>query len=154
MIPRLAVALICVCLLQSRLQAKEISAAENAPLIQILVVQGIDEKGERIFFERQANLAKQTTVQNGQAVTEVSFNRVRTAFSLEHSEVMTANGKEIEKAELWRRIKVGKPVVVLSPEAVDGEGSEALRKLFKDDTILLIGGLEDAPVLTGKPARR
>lgn len=148
---RLAIVLSGVCLLGGNILGKEIEAPQNAPLIQILVVTGVDCKDGLVFFEREGASTVQIARRNGVEVSEKVFVPVRMAFSLKSGLAMTANGKEVGEAELWKRLKVGKPVTVLSPAAIDGdERSREVLQLFREDTLLLVGGVVD--VKTAKPA--
>jgi hypothetical protein len=72
---------------------------------------------------------------------------VTVAFSLNDWEAITADGKEVKGAELWKRIKVGKPVVILSPATRDRDEKLAkeIRALFKDDCILLVAATKPLP---------
>jgi len=64
-------------------------------------------------------------------------------FSLKNGgQVITADGKALEEADVWKRIEAGMRVVVMDPKIrEDKEADRKFRALLKDDTIILVGRL-------------
>jgi hypothetical protein len=67
----------------------------------------------------------------------------RAEFSLKNGgQVITADGKALDEADVWKRIKAGDRVVVMDPKIrEDNEADRTFRALLKDDTIILVGRL-------------
>jgi hypothetical protein len=119
-------------------------AQSRVPGVQVLVVVGVDKPNERILFEAIGYQA-QDVERNGKVTTEQVPVLVKAAFSLKEGKAITANGQAVSEADLWKRIKVGKPVAILSPEPLVEDLDKSVRALFKDDTLLLLGLVKPLP---------
>jgi hypothetical protein len=123
-------------------------------LAQVLVVAEVDQPNGRILFEAWG-VETRDVEQRGKAVPATVAVKVKVVFSLKDGKAITADGKAVKDADLWKRIEVGKPVLILSPEARDsGEQlDKAIRALLKDDTILLVGATKRLPKGNDSPKK-
>jgi hypothetical protein len=109
---------------------------DEPPPARVLIVAEINQKARQVIFINTAWKTLTSKTEDGHTVTEHVPISVFLAFSLKDGKAMTANGKPLKGSDLWNKIELGKPVVVLSPSA---EENEAIRSLFKDGTVILVG---------------
>jgi hypothetical protein len=117
--------------------------------VEVLVVAELDKPNGRILFEARGVVTR--NIEQGKAVSIKVGVPMKVAFSLKDGRAITADGKAVKEADLWKQIEVGKPVVILSPEARGSD--QAIRALFKDDTILLVGVTTPLPKGEASPKK-
>lgn len=107
-------------------------------LAQVLIVAEVDKPNGRIHFESWRTVKHELPLGRREFIDTAT--PVKVAFSLKDWKAITADGKEVKDADLWKRVAVGKPVVILSlvAQEVDEKLAKEIRALFKDDTILLV----------------
>ncbi len=145
---RLAIvaALATALLLRAPSRAGDRSAVPTVvPIVRVLDVSKVDKDAQQILFYQTAEL-RETVDKGGKKVVTVRPVTVAAAFSLKTGRAMTAAGKPLRPDEVLKRLTPGGSVAVMrdmgKPEEGEADPSLRYRKLFKDDTIFLIGELE------------
>jgi len=141
---------VLVSILACHLAATGSPAQELPPgMAHVLVVAQVDQPNRRVLFETTGY--EEVKVEKGGKVLVAKVPvRLMVAFRLEEGKAITADGKAVKDADLFKRVKAGKPVVLLTvdPASSGEELYLSIRALFKDDTILLVGATK--PVLKEK----
>jgi hypothetical protein len=116
-----------------------------APIVRVLDVSKVDKGKQQVLFYQTAQL-REVVEEDGKKIARVRYITIAAAFSLRGGKAMTAGGKALSPDEVLRRLERGGTVAVMRDMGKPQEGEEdpglKYRKLFKDDTIFLIGDLE------------
>jgi hypothetical protein len=116
-----------------------------APIVRVLDVSKVDRGKQQILFYQTAEI-REVVEEDGKKIARVRSITIAAAFSLRRGKAMTAGGKALSPDEVLRRLERGGLVAVMrdmgKPEEGEEDPSLKYRKLFKHDTIFLIGDLE------------
>jgi hypothetical protein len=154
MILRLVLGLAGVTLLAGSLRAQDRPPApEDTIPARVLIVAEVDQKGGRVVFEKTVYETRKVET-SGKEVTHYVPVSLKFAFSLKEGKAITANGKPLKEADLWKRLEPGKPVVVMPAHIREIEDlDQPIRALFRDDTILLVGPTKPLAAAKGAPKK-